>query len=195
MIGSLGEVFDMKNMGKLTFFLGFQITYKDNGDVFISLSKYVKDLLKNVGLESCKPHTQLLEDEGTPLADPKVFQSLAGALQYLTFTHPYIAFAVTYACQFMATPIESHLALVKRILKYLQDTISCGLTCFATSQIELQHLVMQIGHLTSILDGPQLDMWCFWVKTLFHSSPRSKDGCLAVLQRLSTKPWPMQQQM
>lgn len=55
MIDSLGDVFDMQDMSKFTFFLGLQITYQDNGDLFISQSKYVNDLLKNDGLESCKP--------------------------------------------------------------------------------------------------------------------------------------------
>lgn len=37
----------------------------------------------------------------------------------------------------MAIPTDSHFALVKRILRYLQGTISCGLTYYATSQMEL----------------------------------------------------------
>lgn len=35
-IDNLGEVFDMKDIGHLTFFLGLQVLYKDNGDLFIS---------------------------------------------------------------------------------------------------------------------------------------------------------------
>lgn len=35
-IDNLGEVFDMKDIGHLTFFLGLQVPYKDNGDLFIS---------------------------------------------------------------------------------------------------------------------------------------------------------------
>ena len=134
----------MKDMGQLTFFLGLQITYQENGDLFISQSKYIKDLLKKAGLESCKPcstpckpHTQLLKDEGTPLTDPTTFRSLVGALQYLTFTRPDIAYVVNYACQFMAHPTNVHLSLVKRILRYLQGTVNCGLTYSASSQLHL----------------------------------------------------------
>lgn len=82
-IDSLGEVFDMKDMGMLTFFLGLQITYPENEDLFISQSKYIKNLFKKASLESCKPystlckpHTQLLKDEGTPWTDPTNFRSL-----------------------------------------------------------------------------------------------------------------------
>lgn len=35
-IDELSMVFDMKDMGQLTFFLGLQITYQDNGDLFVS---------------------------------------------------------------------------------------------------------------------------------------------------------------
>lgn len=134
----------MKDLGKLTFFLGLQITYQDNGDLFISQSKYVKDLLKKARMESCKscptpckPHTQLLKDEGTPLIDPKMFRSLVETLQYLTFTRPDIAFVVNYACQFMATPTDAHYYLMKRILRYLQGTTKCDLTYSASTKLEL----------------------------------------------------------
>ncbi|XP_070668855.1 uncharacterized protein [Malus domestica] len=118
----LGEVFDMQDMDPLTFFSGLQITYKENEDLFISQSKYVKDLLKKTFMDSskpcstpCKPHTQLLKDERTPLVDPTLFRSLVEALQYLTFTRPDIDYAINYACQFMVTPTYTHFCLVKRI--------------------------------------------------------------------------------
>lgn len=76
----------------------------------------------------CKPPTQVLKDEGIPLSDPTEFQSLVGALQYLTFTRPNIAYAVNYASQFMSNPIDVHFQLVKRIIRYLQGTMAYGLT-------------------------------------------------------------------
>ncbi|KAM0982243.1 hypothetical protein ACFX2A_015487 [Malus domestica] len=143
-IAELSSAFDMKDMGKLTYFLGLQITYKDNGDIFINQSKYVTDLLHKAGMINCrpcstpsKPHTQLLKDEGEPLADPTVYRSLVGALQYLTFTRPDIAYAVNYACQFMTTPTEAHFCLVKRILRYLKGTWQCGLTYSAQANMDL----------------------------------------------------------
>lgn len=66
-----------------------------------------------------KPHTQLLKDEGTPMTDSTLSRSLVGALQYLTFTRPDIAFAMNYACQFMSNPTDARFHLVKRIFKYL----------------------------------------------------------------------------
>lgn len=73
----LSGVFELKDMGKLSYFLGLQIQYKDNGDIFINQSKYAKDLIHKVGMDtwkptttSCKPYSQLLASEGTLLPDP-----------------------------------------------------------------------------------------------------------------------------
>lgn len=125
-IDNLGEVFDMKDIGPFTFFLGLRVTYKNNGNLFISQSKYVKDLLNKAAMESCKPcptpfrpHTLLFKDEATPMTDHTFFRSLVGALQYLTFTRPDIAFAINYACQFMSNTTDAHFYLLKRIFRYL----------------------------------------------------------------------------
>jgi hypothetical protein len=49
----------------------------------------------------CKPiltpvdmQAKVSAESGPPVADPTHYKSLTGALQYLTFTHPDIAYAV-----------------------------------------------------------------------------------------------------
>lgn len=66
-IEELSAVFDLKDLGILTYFLGLQIQYRHNGDIFVNQAKYVKDLIHKAGLDSCKsattpckPHHQLL---------------------------------------------------------------------------------------------------------------------------------------
>ncbi|XP_070676266.1 uncharacterized mitochondrial protein AtMg00810-like [Malus domestica] len=122
-------------MGNLTYFLGLQIQYHAYGSLFVNQSKYTKELLKKAGMEHCKPtstpskpHSQLLTTEGTPLSNPTQYRSLVRALQYLTFTRPDIAHSVNVVCQYMTNPSESHMHLVKRIMRYLQGTFNCGLT-------------------------------------------------------------------
>ena len=46
--------FEMSMIGEMIFFLGLQIVQNSDG-IFISQVKYLKDLLKSFGLESCKP--------------------------------------------------------------------------------------------------------------------------------------------
>ncbi|XP_018505047.2 uncharacterized mitochondrial protein AtMg00810-like [Pyrus x bretschneideri] len=134
-ITTLNAVFDLKDMGRLAYFLGLQITYNSNGDLFINQAKYTKDLIHKAGMDDCKPcstpckpHNQVLSTEGILLSDPTLYRSLVGALQYLTFTRPDIAFAVNTVCQYMNAPTDIHLAMVKRILRFLQGTLQCGLT-------------------------------------------------------------------
>ncbi|KAM1541869.1 hypothetical protein ACFX15_011235 [Malus domestica] len=141
-ITELSEVFELKDMGRLTYFLGLQITYKSNGDIGVNQSKYVKDLLHKAGMDSCKPastpckpHTPLLLNEGDPLSDPTLYRSIVGSLQYLTFTRPDIAYAVNTVCQFMAKPTEVHFGAVKRILRFLKGTMHHGITFSAHTEV------------------------------------------------------------
>ena len=85
-------------------------------------------------MSACKPcstpadlHSKLSAD-GSPVA---------GALQYLTFTRPDIAFAVQQVCLYMHDPREPHLTALKRILRYLQGTLSLGLTMRRSSSTDL----------------------------------------------------------
>ncbi|KAM1791281.1 hypothetical protein ACFX12_035264 [Malus domestica] len=65
--------------------------------------------------------------DGEPLQDITEFMSVVGALQYLTFTRPDIAFSVNQVCQFMHQPTTTHWIAVKRILRYLKSTPDHGL--------------------------------------------------------------------
>ncbi|CAN6583600.1 unnamed protein product [Malus baccata var. baccata] len=119
-IQDLTTEFEMKDLGNLHYFLGLQITQSDDG-LFVSQSKYVHELIDKVDLQDCKPcatpclpYHHLLKDDGKPYHSPEQYRSVVGALQYLTFTRPDIAFSVNQACQFMHNPMESHVIAVKR---------------------------------------------------------------------------------
>ncbi|CAL8999831.1 unnamed protein product [Prunus brigantina] len=62
-----------------------------------------------------------------PSDDPAHYRSIVGALQYLTFTRPDIAYVVHQVCQFMHSPLDTYYLAVKRILRYLKGTIDHGL--------------------------------------------------------------------
>ncbi|WKA05169.1 hypothetical protein VitviT2T_023150 [Vitis vinifera] len=59
--------------------------------------------------------------------DVKLYRSVVGALQYVIVTRPEIAYSVNKVCQYMQAPLESHWKVVKRILRYLKDTLHHGL--------------------------------------------------------------------
>jgi hypothetical protein len=71
------------------------------------------------------------------MADPTAYQSLAGALQYLTFTRPDITYAVQQICLHMHDPRMPHLTALKRLLRYLCGTVDYGLLLHRSSSTEL----------------------------------------------------------
>ncbi|GJV50877.1 copia protein [Tanacetum coccineum] len=91
--------FQMSSMGELTFFLGLQVTQKDDG-IFISQDKYVDEILKKFGfstvktastpMETSKP---LMKDENAKDVDVHLYRSMIGSLMYLTSSRPDIMFA------------------------------------------------------------------------------------------------------
>ena len=60
-------------------------------------------------------------------SDPTLYRSVVGALQYATITRPEISFSVNKVCLFMSNPSEQHWQAVKRILRYLNGSITLGL--------------------------------------------------------------------
>ena len=95
-------------------------------------------------MTDCKPcstpvdtQTKLSADLGDPVADPTAYRSLAGALQYLTFTRPDLTYAVQQVCLHMHDPWESHLAALKRLLRYVRGTVDLGLVLHCSSSAEL----------------------------------------------------------
>ncbi|GAB2300137.1 hypothetical protein Dimus_038604 [Dionaea muscipula] len=133
-IDELGSVFELKDMGPLTYFLGLQIHYDASG-MFITQEKmprifFIELVWHRASLALLHVFLMFilaLPTDGIPLADPITYRSLVGALQYLTFTRPDIAYAVNTACQFMKSPTDVHFGLVKRILRYLQGSLHRGL--------------------------------------------------------------------
>ncbi|GKD21107.1 ribonuclease H-like domain-containing protein [Tanacetum coccineum] len=61
--------------------------------------------------------------EGAPVADPTLYRSLVGALQYLTFMRPDLSYAVQQVCLYMRDSREPHLLALKRILHYVRGCL------------------------------------------------------------------------
>ena len=142
-ITALQQEFSMKDLGPLHHFLGISVT-QHSGGLFLSQQQYTIDILKRAGMMDCKPcstpvdtHAKVSATEGAPVTDPTHYRSLTGALQYLTFTRPDITYAVQQVCLHMHDPREPHLSAVKRILRYLQGTLSHGLHLQPSTPSEL----------------------------------------------------------
>ncbi|KAJ0519331.1 putative RNA-directed DNA polymerase [Helianthus annuus] len=132
-IQTLSREFAMTDLGALHYFLGIKVSRHSHG-LFLSQSQYAKDILARASMTACKPCTtpvdlsaKLSATEGPLFADPTLYRSLAGALQYLNFTRPDISYAVQQVCLFMHEPREPHFAFMKSIFGYLQGTVDYGL--------------------------------------------------------------------
>ncbi|GKE59593.1 hypothetical protein Tco_1498778 [Tanacetum coccineum] len=62
--------------------------------------------------------------------DQTKYHSMIEGLMYLTASRPYISFATFVYARYQAHPTEKHLKEVKRIFRYLRQTINMGL-CYA----------------------------------------------------------------
>ena len=69
------KVFEMTNLGLMHYFLGIEITKKEDG-IFISQRKYLENLMKKFKMEGCKTvatpldsNKALRKEDDTPKAD------------------------------------------------------------------------------------------------------------------------------
>ncbi|KAJ9544260.1 hypothetical protein OSB04_023967 [Centaurea solstitialis] len=119
--------FEMSMMEELTFFLGLQVKQSSEG-IFINQSKYANDLLKKYKLNDASPMR-------TPMVpNLKLHKDLSGP-----------------SVEYQANPKESHLNVVKRILRYMKKTPSLGLWYPLNSPFDL------VSYTDSDYGGCQVD--------------------------------------
>jgi hypothetical protein len=127
------QEFEMSMIGELNYFLGLQVKQTAEG-IFISQSKYAKDLVKRFGLDGksrartpMSTSVKISSDLAGKFVDPSLYRSMIGSLLYLTASRLDIAFSVGVCARFQANPKESHLTAVKRIIRYVNDTLLYGI--------------------------------------------------------------------
>lgn len=135
--------FRMKDLGKLSRFLGLGLSYESDG-VLLHQTKYTTDLLQRFGMLDSKPtgtpmdpHTKLLKNEGKELDDVTMYRKMVGSLIYLTLTRPDLAYSVGVLSRFMQQPRRPHLHAVRRVLHYVKATIGLGISFKRESSFKL----------------------------------------------------------
>ncbi|CAM8981982.1 unnamed protein product [Rhodiola kirilowii] len=132
----LKSVFDIKDLGKLKYFLGIEVCQSKEG-LFLSQRKYTLDLLCEAGKLGAKPANTPLEEgykvsregeiEDRPFEDFKQYRRMVGKLIYLTISRPDICFAVNQVSQHMQAPKMHHWHMVERVLRYLKGSPGQGI--------------------------------------------------------------------
>lgn len=99
----LSSEFCMTDFGPLHYFLGISLTRSSFG-LFLSQEKFAREIIDRANMTFCNlcatpvDTKAKLSSLGSPTSDPSLYRSFTGALQYLTFTHPDIAYNVQQAC-------------------------------------------------------------------------------------------------
>ncbi|GJR83704.1 retrovirus-related pol polyprotein from transposon TNT 1-94 [Tanacetum coccineum] len=100
--------FKMSMMGKMTFFLGLQISQSPRG-IFINQSKYAYEIVKKYGLHSTDSvDTPMIENkkldedlQGKPV-DATLYRGMIGSLMYLTSSRPDLNYVVCLCAWYQA---------------------------------------------------------------------------------------------
>ncbi|GJV24644.1 retrovirus-related pol polyprotein from transposon TNT 1-94 [Tanacetum coccineum] len=121
----MSSKFKMSMMGKLSFFLGLQISQSPRG-IFLNQYKYALESLKKYGMDTCElvdtpmvERSKLDEDTKWIAVDPSRYRGMIGTLMYLTGSRPDLQFVVCMCTWYQAKPTEKHLnaMLIIRVVK------------------------------------------------------------------------------
>ena len=161
----LAKEFEIKELGKLKYFLGIEVAYSTQG-IFISQQKYVTDLMAEIGKIGCKPVSTLMdlnrklgEAKEEPMVDKRMYQRLVGRLIYLAHTRPDIAYLVSVISQFMHDPREPHLQAAYRVLHYLKGNPGKGILFKKNDTLDLE-AYSEADYASSIVDRRLTTRYC-----------------------------------
>jgi hypothetical protein len=130
--------------------------------------------------------TTTVPSDGTPVSDPTDYRSLAGALQYLTFTRPDIAYAVQQVCLLM----ESTGTTLGCPQTHPYDTSEalCIWGCFFDQLLKLSwsFTLMPIGRAVQAPAGPPLAMVSSSATTWSPGLPSARIRFLAPVLKPNT---------
>ena len=146
----LKQKYNMKELGKLEWYLGIQVT-QDDQSIKLNQQLYIKNILKKFNMENCKTVNTPMEgnlkltNDMRPTTNQEKeeiknipYRSAIGSLNYLsTCTRPDISFAVSEVAKFNENPGIEHWKAVKRIMRYLKGTINQELIYKRSDSIEL----------------------------------------------------------
>jgi hypothetical protein len=140
---ALQRHYQMTDAGPATWFLGVRIGNDAAvGRVTLDQGPGILRILRQMSMTDCKslatpcdgslqrPLTDVPDEEELAFMRDKPYRSLVGALLYLLFTRPDIAFAVNQLSRFLASPRRVHWLAAVRVLRYLKGTVNLGV-CYS----------------------------------------------------------------
>ena len=136
----LSSTFRMKELGKVSQYLGIRVTQTENS-ISLDQSHYINEILERFGMVDAKPMptpmnvSEKLTNDLSPKDDNEKaemaqipYREAVGCLNYIAqSTRPDIVFAVNQLSRFNNNPGRKHWQAVKHLLRYLKGTAHHGL--------------------------------------------------------------------
>lgn len=153
--GRLKESFQCKAMGPVGYYLGLHIERDmERGWLKLHQHKYLKAMGEKYGLEERRVATPLPDgfklhhagedDEELDPEKQRRYQSIVGSLMYAGVnTRPDIACAVAQLARVVSRPLEEHVEVAERLVRYCSSTSRVGLMYSVHAQLK-QRGVQQI---------------------------------------------------
>lgn len=117
--GEMSREFDMSDLGKLSYYLGLEVT-QDKDFIELRQSTYARKVLEKAGMAECNAvkypmeyKLQLHADSTGEPVNSTHFKSIIGGLRYLVHTRPDIAYTVGIVSRYMERPTQMHMNAVK----------------------------------------------------------------------------------
>jgi len=114
-ISILNKKNSLKDLGLLHYFFRIEIVWHRKTDIHLCHTKYIKQLLQKANMHEAKPQPtpmtftiRLTQDVTTAFNDHTLCRSIIGALQYVTITHPELAYSINKVIQYMHQPQKHH---------------------------------------------------------------------------------------
>lgn len=124
----LKDRFRMKDLGKLTFFLGIHFEQGD-GYVKMNQKRYIQKILERFDMADCKPRTTPSEQkidcssDGDPINETKYREAVGSLIYVMMCTRPDICWIITKLSQYLSKPMTCHWVAVKHVFRYLKGTM------------------------------------------------------------------------
>lgn len=177
--------FEMSLAGELTYFLGFQVK-QIRELIFTPRSKCAKNIVKKCGLESARhkctttaTHINLERDYQGNNMDQSLYIGMIGILLYLAASRPDITLSMRVCACYQSKPKFSHLAKVKRIIKYINGTSDYGIM-YSHDTNDIMVGYSDVDYARNVEDTKSTSGGCFFLGTNMIYWFNKKQNCVSL---------------
>ncbi|KAG7533498.1 Zinc finger CCHC-type [Arabidopsis thaliana x Arabidopsis arenosa] len=133
--------FEMSDLGKLTYYLGIEVTQSNEG-IVLNQNRYALKILEEAGMKNCNPVRTPMDpsfkaskSEHEKEVDATMYRKNVGCLRYLLHTRPDLSYCVGVLSRYMQSPRESHAIAMKQVLRYLKGTTALGISFSRSKEV------------------------------------------------------------